>query len=137
MKKYMYFLPSIGWMIFIFWMSHQTGSNSTEMSNGIVFTILEHIPIDIDLLSFIIRKCAHMFEYFLLYLLLFYGFYRSYNIKKYSLCYLLSILYDCSDEFHQLFIDGRTGLVQDVLIDTIGITIALVVVCYYFKRNKK
>ena len=31
------------------------------------------------------------------------------------------MLYSCTDEFHQLFINGRSGSFRDVLIDTIGI----------------
>ncbi len=31
-----------------------------------------------------------------------------------------SALYACSDEFHQIFVPGRTALLSDVGIDTIG-----------------
>ncbi|MGZ8658029.1 MAG: VanZ family protein [Solirubrobacterales bacterium] len=36
----------------------------------------------------------------------------------------LSLLYACSDEYHQTFIEGRTGKVLDVAIDSLGIALA-------------
>jgi VanZ family protein len=36
----------------------------------------------------------------------------------------LSFLYACSDEWHQTFVDGRTGKALDVGIDTLGIALA-------------
>lgn len=45
----------------------------------------------------------------------------EYNIKHIILIPLIiCLLYSISDEFHQLFIVGRSGEVRDVLIDTIG-----------------
>jgi len=41
---------------------------------------------------------------------------------------LLSFLYACSDEFHQTFVPGRAGQFKDVLIDTAGALIGLIVV---------
>lgn len=34
--------------------------------------------------------------------------------------FALAVLYACSDEIHQLFIDGRAGQVADVLVDALG-----------------
>ena len=57
-----------------------------------------------------------------------------YQIKgKYKLVYcIISIVvcfvYACTDEFHQLFVDGRAGLFSDVIIDTIGATISFIIV---------
>ena len=36
----------------------------------------------------------------------------------------LSLLYACSDEYHQTFVEGRTGKVLDVAIDSLGIALA-------------
>ena len=43
---------------------------------------------------------------------------------------LLAFAYACSDEYHQTFVDGRTGTVRDVGIDTIGIAIAIGIALY-------
>lgn len=48
---------------------------------------------------------------------------KQYNIHNIYYAIGLCILYSCTDEFHQLFINGRSGSFRDVLIDTIGILI--------------
>ena len=41
---------------------------------------------------------------------------------------LISLVYACTDEFHQTFVRGRTGTPRDVLIDAIGIAIAALLI---------
>jgi VanZ family protein len=38
---------------------------------------------------------------------------------------LFSMLYASTDEFHQLFVEGRSGSVRDVMIDTLGATLGI------------
>lgn len=45
-------------------------------------------------------------------------------LSKCTLPILFSILYACSDEWHQSFVPGRSSLVSDVFIDSAGIIIA-------------
>jgi VanZ family protein len=40
----------------------------------------------------------------------------------------ISLVYACSDEFHQTFVRGREGTPRDVVIDAIGMTIAAVLI---------
>jgi VanZ family protein len=40
----------------------------------------------------------------------------------------IAFAYACSDEFHQTFVRGRDGTPRDVLIDAIGMTIAVVLI---------
>ncbi|MBB1503242.1 VanZ family protein, partial [Candidatus Saccharibacteria bacterium] len=44
------------------------------------------------------------------------------DLIKYSLfmSILLSFLYACTDEIHQIFVPGRSAQFRDVLIDTLG-----------------
>ena len=37
----------------------------------------------------------------------------------------ISAFMACTDEFHQLFIEGRAGRIQDVCIDTAGATFGI------------
>ena len=60
MKKIRYFIPAIIWMIFIFIMSHTNGNDSSNQSNFIAQIILKFINVDLNILTFIIRKIAHM-----------------------------------------------------------------------------
>ncbi len=48
------------------------------------------------------------------------------RVKQYIMIFIGCVLYACFDEFYQTFIPGRTGLLQDVLIDSIGIVLGLV-----------
>lgn len=137
MKKLKYFIPAICWMIFIFIMSHTNGNDSSNQSNYIAKIILEFINIDYDTLTFIIRKIAHMSEYAILLLFIYYGIHKT-IVYKYNLLisFLISFIYACSDEIHQLFISGRSGQLIDVLIDTSGALIMLSIIYLWQKRKK-
>lgn len=137
MKKLKYFIPAICWMIFIFIMSHTNGNDSSNQSNFIAKMILEFINIDQNTLTFIIRKIAHMSEYAILLLFVYYGIHKTIRYK-YALLgsLLISFIYACSDEIHQLFIPGRSGQFTDVLIDTSGALIMLLIIYLWQKRKK-
>ena len=47
----------------------------------------------------------------------------------------LALAYACTDEYHQTFVDGRTGTVRDVGIDTIGIAIAIGIALFVRSRR--
>ena len=127
MKKIRYFIPAIIWMIFIFIMSHTNGNDSSNQSNFIAQIIL----------TFIIRKIAHMCEYAILFLLIYYGLHKAIKYQyKLLISLIISILYACSDEFHQIFISGRSGQFKDVIIDTTGMIIMLSII-YLWQKEKK
>lgn len=69
-----------------------------------------------------LRKCMHATEYLILSILIL-NWLRNYEIKEWKavvISIIISFLYACTDEFHQLFVDGRTSQFTDVLIDTFG-----------------
>jgi VanZ family protein len=47
----------------------------------------------------------------------------------------ISLLYACSDEFHQTFVRGREGTPRDVAIDAIGMGIAALLISLSRKRS--
>ncbi len=122
-------------MIIIFWFSHQTGTESSGLSTYIVNWLENHLHIIVP--ELIIRKMAHMGEYALLTFTFIYGFSKNKFILQKVLLFSLSatFLYACSDEFHQLFIVGRSGQLADVMIDTTGGIIAIIL--FYFIKKKK
>lgn len=129
-------------MIFIYVMSSQTGSASGETS-GRVVQLIGLLGVDVNspfgqTLHFIIRKGAHFFEYFILSLLL-YNYFRGFmgGKKLFIFPVLISFLYACSDEFHQTFVPGRAGMIMDVLIDTTGAIVAILLVSIYRMTIKK
>lgn len=75
-----------------------------------------------------LRKVAHASEYLVFALLIINALKQS-NIKKtYIITIIICFLYACTDEYHQTFIDGRTGQFVDVLIDTSGSIIGCLLV---------
>ena len=137
MKKNKYLILTILWMLFIFVMSQTPGNDSSKQSNFIVDIIIHILPITRDTLSFIVRKCAHMFSYCILAIFLFMSVYED-NIKKaIIIAFLGTFLYACSDEFHQLFIPGRAGQIRDVCIDSTGALIMILIIYFILKRKEK
>ena len=51
------------------------------------------------------------------------------------------ILYAASDEFHQLFVPGRSGQITDVLIDSggllAGILLVVLIKSFYIKQSRR
>lgn len=78
--------------------------------------------------SFIIsgRKWGHVYLYALLGLFLsltsaeFFKSRRGGLAAAMGSALMICFLYACSDEFHQRFVDGRTGCMKDVLYDFVG-----------------
>lgn len=149
MKKIISFIVLILWMIVIFSFSSADANKSTSTSDKVITTMIEikdkitnnetpnnEKEIIVKNSSFYIRKIAHITEYLIL------GFLTFNLLKQYSVTNIyyaigLSILYSCTDEFHQLFISGRSGSIRDILIDSIGILIGTYLYKLLFIKNKE
>ena len=79
----------------------------------------------------VLRKCAHVTEYAILGLLLL----RAIGRELPAL--LVGIAYAASDELHQHFVAGRHGSPVDVLIDTAGLLIGIVLVPRLFLQFRR
>ena len=117
------------WMLFIFIMSSFNGVMSSNQSGSIATLIYNIFNIsDTSKVSFIIRKCAHVSEFFILGILVI-NLVSKYNVKHiYLISFIICVLYASSDEFHQLFVPGRSGQVTDIFIDMIGVVLGLLLV---------
>ena len=117
------------WMLFIFIMSSFNGVMSSNQSGSIAVLIYNIFNIsDTEKVSFIVRKCAHVSEFFILGILVI-NLVSKYNVKHiYFISFIFCVLYASSDEFHQLFVPGRSGQVTDVFIDMIGVVLGLLLV---------
>ena len=139
MKKLRYYLPSICMLVVIFGFSSQNGHQSGSLSDAIYYSLnaLVTLPFSKDSMVFVIRKCAHMTEFGLLALTLYYGMYKNGHTKLFIKAILLTFVFACMDEFHQLFISGRAGQFRDVLIDTTGglLFLCLLQLIRYLKRS--
>lgn len=136
------------WMALIFSFSNQKDVESSNVSDSFIdrtvvkiYKILnENITKEkeneiIEKYTYPIRKFAHYTLYFILGILSFLVV-KDYSINKKLIIYslLICFLYACSDEFHQLFIIGRSARVLDVIIDTFG-SFCSISIFYIF--NKK
>ncbi|HEY8445296.1 MAG TPA: VanZ family protein, partial [Bacilli bacterium] len=98
--------------------------------------------LNLSILSLVVRKLAHIFEFFVLSILLLYLLLEFTTFDKYKIGYtfLIALLVAIIDEVIQSYVPGRGSSVIDVLIDSIGISIGigLVIVIIYIKhRNQK
>ncbi len=149
MKKIISFIVLILWMIVIFSFSSADANKSTSTSDKVITTMIEikdkitnnetpnnEKEIIVKNSSFYIRKIAHITEYLILGFLMF-NLLKQYSVTNIYYAIGLSILYSCTDEFHQLFISGRSGSIRDVLIDSIGILIGTYLYKLLFIKNKE
>lgn len=112
------------WMGVIFYFSSWQGNGDTYIHS--VWFYVE-------------RKGAHVFEFFVLNLLLINLLLRKYATKKgvAVVSSLGALLYALLDETHQLFVFGREGKITDVGFDSIGIILAAMIFWLFIKIRKK
>lgn len=148
-KIILYILLAV-WMIFIYVMSAQHASKSSQVSGGIVYKLITVFFGKFDALSlekqseivntatFFVRKAAHLFEYFVLGILaallaLTYNFKRMVNfILAFGFC----AIYALSDEVHQYFVPGRACQFRDICIDVAGSLFAISIVLLIVSTKK-
>jgi VanZ family protein len=80
----------------------------------------------------ILRKLAHMAEYGVLWLL----WWRALGYGRPWPAAVIAVAYAITDEYHQSFVDGRVGSPVDVLIDAIGVAIAISIATRLSRRRR-
>jgi len=86
-----------------------------------------------------LRKAAHMVEFGILCFLLFRALVVSHEFSIKSaliISIIFSMLYAASDEYHQTFILGRSGNIQDWGIDGAGIILAGILIGFLNDVNQ-
>lgn len=134
----------------IFFFSTMEGDDSAEASgfflNAVVKLVkdISHYGITgtaLATLHLIIRKIAHFLEYFALgmtIMLAIYHYFRHRPITAF-IPELIAVLYAVTDEIHQYFVPGRYGTAMDVLIDSCGALVGIIIyynIKSYFMINK-
>ena len=139
-KKILAFILMVLWMGVIFSFSAKVATQSSAQSTGVVEVIkgiLEKIfpntkSIDIEkweVFETILRKFAHGFIFFILGILSSNFIIRCNFKHKIIISGTICLLYAISDEIHQLFVEGRSGQISDVLVDFTG---SIVGICLFF-----
>ena len=125
-----------------------TGAGSTERTSRIIGPILRWFDPTIEdetirLIQLVIRKCAHITEYAILAGLVWVGRRKLQGTFKFfdwgeANRIILPVVcgYAISDELHQMLVPGRQGHVLDVLLDTLGGFLGLLVI-WWIGRWKK
>ncbi len=137
------FIPAILMMYVIFCFSAQDAAASSNLSYKVSYTVVEagNVILDADLqpaeisslatrFNGVIRKIAHMTEYFALAVAVSFPLY-VYGLHGLPLMFvagLFCVVFACGDEYHQSFVDGRSPAVRDVLIDSFGVFWGIVLV---------
>lgn len=148
------FLPAVAVMYMIFCFSSQTGDESGSLSYTISRSIVEvgdslfgtelsdkQIDDLAETMEYPVRKCAHMTEYSVLALSVSFPLY-VYGLRRIKLVIstiVPCVVFACTDEYHQSFVDGRGPSVKDVSIDSIGVIAAvfLIYLIGYYRRRKR
>ncbi len=110
MSRFSYWIPSILYASLIFYLSSHPSPDAARWW-----------PIIYKL------KIIHVIEYGVLYLLFWWAAIKttSFNgIEPFLLAFSMTVLFGLTDEFHQIFVQGRTARFEDVFADGVGACVA-------------
>lgn len=139
------------WMVFIFLLSSQNASDSSNTSAGFISSFMRLFYPDFETLTlvkqlefvgslqFFVRKAAHFTIYGILGGFSFFSFITYKGLKPYlRLLISLSVclVYSITDEIHQLFVVGRSGEIRDVCIDFCGSLLAVAILYFMVKFSR-
>ena len=144
-------------MVMIFCFSMETAEDSDKTSGAVSLQVVRVLHPEYDQMEeqarkglfesvqHVVRKCAHFTEYMVL------GFavrlclesWFGHRMKKYRFLAVIGFAagtaYACTDEAHQLAIDGRSGQWTDVLVDAggvlIGVTLGTMLIKSLSRKN--
>jgi VanZ family protein len=106
-NKLLAWILVLGWMTVIYVFSAQ--AHSGEITEAVLGAA-----------NLIVRKTAHMTEYCILYVLLRHALVVTDARRSSFWPFLIATVYAMTDEYHQIFVPGRSATVSDVLIDSFG-----------------
>jgi VanZ family protein len=106
--------------------SFSTDTFSRENTSRVAIPLLRWLfphatPDTIELLHVVVRKCAHVFEYFVFGWLLFRAFRgnrHGWTVRWAARAIIFAAVFATSDEVHQVFVPSRGASAWDVLLDT-------------------
>lgn len=144
-KQWIFLILALGATFFIFSNSMQIAAESSRQSGRLVAVVSAAAQwlgfhADTGLLTVVIRKGAHITEFFLQSLFIGMIFVLGRRPFRERMIYVLffGLLTGCADEFIQKFSPGRGSLVSDVFVDFTGVLLAaLVCLAVSLRREKR
>ena len=138
-KKIISIMLVFCWMIMMFGFSGQQGEGSGNLSRTVCEIIIDIVNIrnkytDVEAENMIkvlepyIRKIAHYAIYTLGGTLIancIYQFCKE-TKKIINISTIIGVIYAITDELHQLMIAGRSGKINDVIIDSLGVVTGII-----------
>jgi VanZ family protein len=125
----------------------ESARRSSRIIAPLVRWLLPHLSdATVDLIVLVVRKCAHVTEYAILGMLLWRalrmpvkGDPRPWSWREAGGSILVLVLYASTDEFLQLFVPSREASLRDVLIDTAGGVLGLLVLWVFmcWRRRRR
>ncbi len=129
-------LAALLWTAVIFAMSLRPADASNQLSMGTLKRLLEVLGLDDlppeqwDALHHLLRKCAHFTEYFLLGVLWCGHFRAAAMPQAWGKAWWSATMTAAADELLQRFVEGRSGQLSDILLDSAGaLTGILLMLC--------
>jgi len=129
-----YLITTLIIMAFIFIQSALPGDLSSNESNIFVQILVALFDVDADSAGFAVRKCAHFTEYLVLggSAMLLFSEMRLAGL----IAWAVGAAYAVTDEFHQIFVAGRSCEVRDMCIDAAGVLCGVLVIAVWRRRKK-
>ena len=140
----LFWIATIVCVVMIFYFSHETGTESSDTSIFIAKLLSKTFGGTVS--EEVVRKGAHIFEFLILSLLTYFAIFNTNKISvetSYSessvkiiksdneMCIIFTmwfcVLNAVVDEYHQLFVTGRSGWIIDVGIDMIGVVFLMLI----------
>ena len=130
-KALPFILVSLLIMGMIFFFSSQTGDRSSSLSSH--FAMIFYPLFGEEGAQFFVRKAAHFTIYFVLGMNVYLSFrFSGHSKKKAFFCSILVCFFYASfDEWHQAWVEARSGQFKDVLLDSSGSILAALLLSKY------
>ncbi len=123
--KIIFYILFIAVTLFIFANSAKPAVESSQQSGFLVRLFMEVFSIENrDVATVIVRKAAHIAEFFAQGAFLSAALFDSFR-KNYIYVLFAGLFTAATDEFIQLFFEGRAGMIEDVFVDFSGTALAV------------
>lgn len=126
-------------LILIFWCAaifYCTGQPVFNDEHTLKFFYVIGLPeAIIKITDFIVRKLTHITLFFLL-------AYFALKVVRgwrwdYMVAWVFASLYGLTDEWHQLYVPGRSGSLRDVIIDSTGAFLLIAIAYVWDRKHQK
>jgi VanZ family protein len=149
-KRFIFLLVLI-WIGIIYWLSNQAMQETTHQTYDVLIRLglatkselIQSTDPSIVLLKFIARKGAHLLLFTILGSLFTAAVFNKTKWRGLALIlpsWLLASVMGVADEVHQYFVPGRTMLVSDMLLDSagafIGVLLTWGLIALFFRPHK-